>query len=732
MFYIPLPGTGLESNWRSDYYGGSNFSGHIPAQTPILLRVRRRGRLMEAFYNATGRDSDWVRVGSAVDFGDRLQSGVTVGLSVTAHDEAQIAQAVFDSVTLNFNVPPQPPFNFKATPRPAAVLLTWDAAPGAAEYRVYRQVNRTGDFVPVTDARITDPLYVDRDVEPHAIYFYRVSAVNANGEEFASNETYARVGPANLMLGSTAFRSADIGTSFQGDADINPDGDVLSVYAAGNDIFGASDSFRFTYKPMCGDGEVVARTLQLDAVDPFSKAGIMIRESDAADARNFALLWTGTHGFHVQWRANTGGGTTDAGEDIPGDLGMYMRIVREGFTFTAYVSQDGKNWRIVGPRLGVTVFMGTAALQGIAVTSHNNSRGGLAQLDRIETGAEGPSNPNDPPLVPGQLTVDGGIRRIYLSWGSACNATRYSILRGTRPDNLMPYRTGPQAVTGTTFVDEEPNVMIGTTYYYQIKGVNGAGIEGEATNVDNAQALPNIDFSGGFVARTNLTLNGSAAFSPAPDNFVRLTSGSGGQAGTFYSNARAGIERFVTRFTFRIFGGSNPKADGMVFIIQSNGRTALGPAGGGLAYGADNPAGGLGIRNSIAVKFDIYNNSGEGINSTGLFTDGRSPTVRAGGLAASIPDRSVSLDGSGINLHSEHVFSVVLCYDGSTLTEKIRDTEMSGAMFTTTYSVNIRSFTGSNTAFIGFGGGTGGLTAIQDIRTWRYDEVTGTVSCPDP
>ena len=41
------------------------------------------------------------------------------------------------------------------------------------------------------------------------------------------------------------------------------------------------------------------------------------------------------------------------------------------------------------------------------------------------------------------------------------------------------------------------------------------------------------------------------------------------------------------------------------------------------------PAGGLGyqdIPNSVAVKFDLWSNDGEGPNSTGLFLNGDKPT----------------------------------------------------------------------------------------------------------
>ena len=65
------------------------------------------------------------------------------------------------------------------------------------------------------------------------------------------------------------------------------------------------------------------------------------------------------------------------------------------------------------------------------------------------------------------------------------------------------------------------------------------------------------------------------------------------------------------QFTFQL---SNPAADGITFTIQNNGPTALGGDGGALGY--------AGIPNSVAIKFDLYNNAGEGPNSTGLYING--------------------------------------------------------------------------------------------------------------
>src|SRR5262245_32740877 len=206
---------------------------------------------------------------------------------------------------------------------------------------------------------------------------------------------------------------------------------------------------------------------------------------------------------------------------------------------------------------------------------------------------------------------------------------------------------------------------------------------------------------------------------PLPPTVVELTNGGFGEAGGAFLSNRVGIQNFTTNFTFQITPGTAPMADGLAFVIQGDGPTALGPAGGGLGYGADTVGVGGGLPRSLAIKFDIFNNSGEGINSTGIFTGGPSPTVRQPGLGAGFPDTSITLNGTGIDLASTHPFSVTLSYDGTILTETLTDT-VTGATFMTTYSVNIAALVGSDVGYVGFTAGTGGLSAVQDLLSWTY------------
>lgn len=208
-----------------------------------------------------------------------------------------------------------------------------------------------------------------------------------------------------------------------------------------------------------------------------------------------------------------------------------------------------------------------------------------------------------------------------------------------------------------------------------------------------------VNYGGGFTG-SGLILNGSAAVNGTS---LRLTGEVRNQAGSAFFSTPLNVQNFTTDFTMQLIYA---RADGITFCIQNAGGTSLGASGGALGYGAGSVPG---IGNSIALKFDLSNNTTEGQNSSGLFTNGASPTVP-----------STDLTPSGINLHSGEIFSVHVTYDGTTLTMTIIDTSTPGVSFTDSWTIDIPTTVGSPTAFVGFTGGTGVQTAIQDVLAWTY------------
>jgi hypothetical protein len=308
---------------------------------------------------------------------------------------------------------------------------------------------------------------------------------------------------------------------------------------------------------------------------------------------------------------------------------------------------------------------------------------------------------------------------IDLSWTPSGN-DHYTLERAFGTGNFQTIAAN-LPISQTTYQDTDPILLTQRgTYRYRLTAFNHTPDEQAVANIVSAANAPVVidhstPFEGGFVNHDDLTANTSPGGRPVfVSGLARLTDAGGSEAATVFSNTKANITNFSTTFVFRFSEGTVPRADGITFIIEGNSPQALGALGGGLGY--------AGIHNSVAIKFDLFNNSGdpsEGPPSTGIFTDGRAPTIRQPGLPADVPDISIDLRPSGYQLDNQHMHQVTLTYDGTTLHEDLLDLA-NGTEFTHDYTVNISRFIGGDTAYVGFGGGTGGLTAIQDIQNWIF------------
>ena len=205
-----------------------------------------------------------------------------------------------------------------------------------------------------------------------------------------------------------------------------------------------------------------------------------------------------------------------------------------------------------------------------------------------------------------------------------------------------------------------------------------------------------INYSGGFTGTTALYLVNAAVVSGSK---LQMTTAAAGWANNAaWYNTKVPVNSFTCMFTFQC---TSATADGFTFAIQNSGTAAVGSSGGGLGY--------QGIGTSVGIKFDIYNNSGEGVSSTGLYLNGANPANVS----------SCDMSGAGVLLKSGHVMRCDLSYDGRILTETVTDTS-TNAFFTTTYSVSIPATVGSSTAYAGFTGATGGANVATNINTWTY------------
>ena len=283
-------------------------------------------------------------------------------------------------------------------------------------------------------------------------------------------------------------------------------------------------------------------------------------------------------------------------------------------------------------------------------------------------------------------------------------ALSFSLAPGATCDLSISFTpTEDGLLNGTVVLND--NTLNAPTLATQIISLVGTGTRSGAS----------INFVNGFAsAASGLALNGGATIQGTA---LQLTDGGTNERRSAFYDTPIGLSSFQTEFDFQLGGKDTPgtDADGFTFVLQSNGPNALGSSGGGLGYGL--PAigqSGPSITNSVAIKFDLHNNDGEGSSSTGLYVNGAAPTTP-----------SINLLPSNIDLHSGHTFHVELLYDGSTLTLTITD-KSTQAVLSQPFTIDIAGILGGPTGFAGFTGSTGAKTAVESILDWQ---LTSTECC---
>jgi hypothetical protein len=132
---------------------------------------------------------------------------------------------------------------------------------------------------------------------------------------------------------------------------------------------------------------------RIDNTNSFAKAGVMLRQSTAANAAHVLLGVNPSGAIEFMTRSTTGGQTAwlaGATQPVP----AWLKLVRTGTTVTGYVSSNGTTWSTVG---STTLSISSSALVGLIVTSHDTALINTSTFDSVAVSGVSASSPPPPP-----------------------------------------------------------------------------------------------------------------------------------------------------------------------------------------------------------------------------------------------------------------------------------------------------------------------------------------------
>ncbi|MCK0148364.1 PKD domain-containing protein, partial [Arenibacter sp. F26102] len=357
--------------------GTGNYTAPAPAPGgfPHYLRLVRSGNTLTAYVSET--NGSWVQVGStSIPMGQ----SIFVGLATTSHNDGVLASAVYENVQVIGNVEENEAPTAVATATPlngTAPLQVSFTGSGSSDQETPDALAYAWDFGNGDSSSATNPVYTYTTVGS-----FTATLTVTDPEGLQDTATVTITVDEEVVVDCTPVPSpwtnSDIGNvAANGEACF--DNGRFEVKASGADIYNSADEFHYVYQELEGDGEIIAQLISLEQTNDWAKAGVMMRSDlDANSAMAMMIMApnpnsVGGPGYSFQHRpskgANMSSGNYTAPAPAPGGFPHYVRLVRSGNAFTAYVSETNGSWVQVG---STNIPMGQNIFVGLATTSHND------------------------------------------------------------------------------------------------------------------------------------------------------------------------------------------------------------------------------------------------------------------------------------------------------------------------------------------------------------------------
>ena len=184
-----------------------------------------------------------------------------------------------------------------------------------------------------------------------------------------------------VAIGAGAFLGADVSGGCGGGhaASSGASAAACPAQPTGPGGVPVQDVFYFAHQPVTGNGTITVQMTSLTGqfivgtsnggfqtapggLQPWSKAGIIIKQNTSQGSAYAAMMVTGSNGVRMQWddvndTPGLGKGAGEAG-GVSASSPRWLRLARDGDTISGYDSADGTHWTLAG----------TATLPGLTST----------------------------------------------------------------------------------------------------------------------------------------------------------------------------------------------------------------------------------------------------------------------------------------------------------------------------------------------------------------------------
>ncbi|MGP0070349.1 MAG: chitobiase/beta-hexosaminidase C-terminal domain-containing protein [Bryobacteraceae bacterium] len=285
--------------------------------------------------------------------------------------------------------------------------------------------------------------------------------VYATVSDSSSTSGWVELGFWSISANSlpSPWRDQDIGpVSIVGNTTYNSTPATFTVNGSGTGTTTPPDQFHYTYQPLVGDGTIVAQLATVSNIFQYTEAGIMIRAStNPSDAYVFLNVQPNNGGCNIGVRVTSAAVATynPCSSSLPlstspqysGPTG-WLRITRQGNTFSIQISPDGVNWTSAGAPVAVAMTPNVVA--GLAVSSTN--AGGITTATFANVSVTPASATAAPTFSPAGGTYSS-TQTVAISTATPGALIRYTLDGSTPSETAGTLYGGPITTISTTSIN---------------------------------------------------------------------------------------------------------------------------------------------------------------------------------------------------------------------------------------------------------------------------------------